>query len=267
MIQCDICRDWLHGECVRVIFLINLTDNWITSSFQVDELQAADIDKYHCPKCEPLCGPSVMQKETNWHRNDPHDPQATHKPLQMGTKLFIEELGRRFFSNSDEVVTRISGKQLTLPYLNQSGFNHPILVLDKEGLSMSLPPSNFDAHTICQAVGPNFVLDVIDVQKQATCKMTIDQFAKSFTDPQDDRVLNCLSFEISNTPLSDILTPPLVARKLCWVNNVWPSSNTLKSPKPQVKNPLLCLQSTVVEFAGRKILHHVKKGVLHRLSH
>ena len=200
----------------------------------MDELQAADIDKYHCPKCEPLCGPSVMQKETNCHRNDPHDPQATHKPLQMGTKLFIEELARRFFSSSDEVVTRISGKQLTLPYLNQSGFNHPILVLDKEGLSMSLPPLNFDCNTICQALGPNFVLDVIDVQKQATCKMTIDQFAQSFTDPQDDRVLNCLSFEISNTPLSEILTPPLVARKLCWVNNVWPSSNTLKSPKPQV---------------------------------
>ena len=175
-----------------------------------------------------------MQKETNCHRNDPHDPQATHKPLQMGTKLFIEELGRRFFSSSDEVVTRISGKQLTLPYLNQSGFNHPILVLDKEGLSMSLPPLNFDCNTICQALGPNFVLDVIDVQKQATCKMTIDQFAQSFTDPHDDRVLNCLSFEISNTPLSEILTPPLVARKLCWVNNVWPSSNTLKSPKPQV---------------------------------
>ena len=78
------------------------------------------------------------------------------------------------------------------------------------------------------------MLDVIDVQKQQTCKMTIDQFAKSFTDGQDDRVLNCLSFEMSETPLSEILVPPLVARKLCWVNNVWPSSNTLKSPRPQV---------------------------------
>ena len=78
------------------------------------------------------------------------------------------------------------------------------------------------------------MLDVIDVQKQQTCKMTIDQFARSFTDGQDDRVLNCLSFEMSGTPLSEILVPPLVARKLCWVNNVWPSSNTLKSPRPQV---------------------------------
>ena len=34
---------------------------------------------------------------------------------------------------------QVSGKQLTLPYLNQSGFNHPILVTDKDGLSMTTP--------------------------------------------------------------------------------------------------------------------------------
>ena len=34
---------------------------------------------------------------------------------------------------------KVSGKQLTLPYLNQSGFNHPILVTDKDGLSMTTP--------------------------------------------------------------------------------------------------------------------------------
>ena len=52
---------------------------------QVDELQASDIDKYHCPKCEPLCGPSIMQKETNWHRNDPHDPQVRVPNRQVET--------------------------------------------------------------------------------------------------------------------------------------------------------------------------------------
>ena len=36
--------------------------------FRLDELQAADIDKYHCPKCTPMCGPSIMKVETNSHR-------------------------------------------------------------------------------------------------------------------------------------------------------------------------------------------------------
>merc|ERR1719495_3048494 len=106
---------------------------------------------------------------------------------------------------------------------------------------MSLPPSNFDCNTICQALGPNFVLDVIDVQKQATCKMTIDQFAQFFTDPHDDRVLNCLSFEISNT---------------------------LKSPKPQVGK--YCIMSKKdsytdfhIDFGGTSVWYHVLTGEKH----
>merc|ERR1719334_1618998 len=95
--------------------------------------------------------------------------------------------------------------------------------------------------------------------------MTLDQFSRSFHDDQDERVLNCLSLEISNTPLSEILTPPLVARKLCWVNNVWPSSNTLKSPKPQVGK--YCIMSKKdsytdfhIDFGGTSVWYHVLSG-------
>ena len=35
MIQCDICRDWLHGECVRVTFL-QLDPNHESSFVLVD---------------------------------------------------------------------------------------------------------------------------------------------------------------------------------------------------------------------------------------
>jgi hypothetical protein len=59
--------------------------------------------------------------------------------FQVGTKLFVEELGKRFFSPADDVMMKVSGRQLTLPYLNQSGFNHPILVTDRDGLSMTVP--------------------------------------------------------------------------------------------------------------------------------
>jgi hypothetical protein len=61
----------------------------------------------------------------------------------VGTKLFVEELGKRFFSPADDVMMKVSGRQLTLPYLNQSGFNHPILVTDRDGLSMTVPQVRF----------------------------------------------------------------------------------------------------------------------------
>ena len=187
MIQCDICRDWLHGDCVRL-----------------DELQAHDVDKYHCPKCTPLCGPSIMKTETNWHRHDRTDPHATYKPLQVGTMMFVEELSKRFFSNSDDITMKVSGKQLTLPYLNQTGFNQPILVADKEGLGITVPPPGYGVHDVSQAMGQDHLLDIIDGLRQKTCQMTIDQFSQNFTDPESDRVLNCLSLEITDSAISEV---------------------------------------------------------------
>lgn len=42
MIQCDRCDNWFHGNCV-----------------DVREYQALDIDKYHCPRCQDIFGPSI----------------------------------------------------------------------------------------------------------------------------------------------------------------------------------------------------------------
>ena len=85
---------------------------------------------------------------------------------------------------------------------------------------MTIPQPSYNVHTICQALGPDHVLDVIDGRKQKTCQMTIDQFATSFSTPKYDfskqnilnyikcysseRVLNCLSLEVSSTPLADV---------------------------------------------------------------
>ena len=91
-----------------------------------------------------------MKTETNWHRHDRTDPHATYKPLQVGTKMFVEELSKRLFSSSDDVMMKVSGKQLTLPYLNQSGFNSPILVTDKEGLGITVPGPSWGG-----ALGPH----------------------------------------------------------------------------------------------------------------
>jgi hypothetical protein len=44
MIQCDACKDWFHSSCCN---------------FQ--EHLAIEIDKYHCPKCAPLFGPSICK--------------------------------------------------------------------------------------------------------------------------------------------------------------------------------------------------------------
>ena len=57
MIQCDICREKIKQNKNRPINILKI---------QVDELQAADIDKYHCPACVPLGGPSILKMETKY---------------------------------------------------------------------------------------------------------------------------------------------------------------------------------------------------------
>ena len=98
--------------------------------------------------------------------------------------MFVEELSQRMFSSSDDIMMTVSGKQLTLPYLNQTGFNNPILVTDKDGLGLTVPGSNYGVESVAKALGQDYVLDIIDCHRQKTCQMTIDQFSQNFNDPE-----------------------------------------------------------------------------------
>ena len=147
------------------------------------------------------------------------------------------------------------------PYLNQSGFTHPIVVTDKEGLGTTAPPPHLNISTVVDALGPDHVLDIIDVMRQKTCQMTAEQFEHHFYYPKSEKILNCLSLEATSTTLSEAITPPLVARKLCWMNNVWPSSNTLTHHKPQVqKHCIMSMKDSFtdfhIDFKGTSVWYH-----------
>ena len=70
-IECDICHIWYHARCVKLGKIAVLT-----------------IDKYHCPKCEPLCGPSISRPRTNDHRHNHTEDNADDKPTQVGNVYF-----------------------------------------------------------------------------------------------------------------------------------------------------------------------------------
>lgn len=48
-------------------------------------------------------------------------------------------------------------------------------------------------------VGGSKVIDVIDVARQADCKMKLSEFIKYFTAPLRPKVLNLISLEFSDT--------------------------------------------------------------------
>ena len=57
--------------------------------------------------------------------------------------------------SADDVVVKLSGGQLTMDYLEDGGFNEPLLVLKKEGLGLSVPPPTFYISDVENYVGKN----------------------------------------------------------------------------------------------------------------
>lgn len=52
-------------------------------------------------------------------------------------------------------MVKLSGNQLTLDYLEENGFNEPILIQKKEGLGMTMPAPTFYVSDVENYVGKN----------------------------------------------------------------------------------------------------------------
>ncbi|XP_054400585.1 histone lysine demethylase PHF8 isoform X5 [Pongo pygmaeus] len=243
MIECDMCQDWFHGSCVGV-----------------EEEKAADIDLYHCPNCEVLHGPSIMKKRRGSSKG--HD---THKgkPVKTGSPMFIRELRSRTFDSSDEVILKPTGNQLTVEFLEENSFSVPILVLKKDGLGMTLPSPSFTVRDVEHYVGSDKEIDVIDVTRQADCKMKLGDFVKYYYSGKREKVLNVISLEFSDTRLSNLVETPKIVRKLSWVENLWPEECVFERPNVQ-KYCLMSVRDSYtdfhIDFGGTSVWYHVLKG-------
>ncbi|XP_077386773.1 lysine-specific demethylase phf2 isoform X8 [Festucalex cinctus] len=123
-----------------------------SSCVGVDEDDAPDIDIYHCPNCEKTHGKSTLKRKKHWNNQDTW--QSTDiQAVQNGSQVFIKELRSRTFPSSDDIVVKLSGNQLTMDYLEDNGFEEPILIQKKDGLGMSMPPSSFYISDVENYVG------------------------------------------------------------------------------------------------------------------
>ncbi|XP_054978143.1 histone lysine demethylase PHF8 isoform X1 [Sorex araneus] len=243
MIECDMCQDWFHGSCVGV-----------------EEEKAADIDLYHCPNCEVLHGPSIMKKRRVTSKG--HDAHKG-KVVKTGSPTFIRELRSRNFDSSDEVILKPTGSQLTVEFLEENSFSVPILVLKKDGLGMTLPSPSFTVRDVEHYVGSDKEIDVIDVTRQADCKMKLGDFVKYYYSGKREKILNVISLEFSDTRLSNLVETPKIVRKLSWVENLWPEDCVFERPNVQ-KYCLMSVRDSYtdfhIDFGGTSVWYHVLKG-------
>ncbi|XP_049623161.1 histone lysine demethylase PHF8 [Suncus etruscus] len=243
MIECDTCQDWFHGSCVGV-----------------EEEKAADIDLYHCPNCEVLHGPSIMKKRRVTSKG--HDSHKG-KVVKTGSTTFIRELRSRNFDSSDEVILKPTGSQLTVEFLEENSFSVPILILKKDGLGMTLPSPSFTVRDVEHYVGSDKEIDVIDVTRQADCKMKLGDFVKYYYSGKREKILNVISLEFSDTRLSNLVETPKIVRKLSWVENLWPEDCVFERPNVQ-KYCLMSVRDSYtdfhIDFGGTSVWYHVLKG-------
>lgn len=249
-IQCDFCKEWFHGICVRI-----------------EEFEAEEIEKFYCPQCVPLMGESVAKQITNNHRHNKCELNANHKPTQSGTVRFIDNLKTHTFieaKNNETVIKKMRGQQMAIKELIINGFEIPILVECKDGLELLVPSSeSFGFDSILKFVSAEYLLDVIDVKRQLNIKMKTKDFVHHFKTPSNERenVYNCISLEVSHSSLSDFVRAPSIVNKLSWVESYWPKVDT----RPAVsKYCLISMQNSFtdfhIDFGGTSVWYHVLKG-------
>uniref|UniRef100_A0A8C1KBL8 Lysine-specific demethylase PHF2 n=1 Tax=Cyprinus carpio TaxID=7962 RepID=A0A8C1KBL8_CYPCA len=247
MIECDACKDWFHGSCVGV-----------------DEDEAPDIDIYHCPNCEKTHGKSTLKKKKSWNKHDTGQ-SGDVRPVQNGSQVFIKELRSRTFPSSEDVVVKLSGSQMTLDYLEENGFNEPILIQKKDGLGMAMPAPTFYVSDVENYVVWKYIfLSRMYVKYVYTqSKMKLKEFVDFYYSTNRKKVLNVTNLEFSDTRMANFVESPQIVRTLSWVENYWPDDALLGKPKVS-KYCLICVKDSYTDFhiecGGASVWYHVLKG-------
>ncbi|XP_055635307.1 jmjC domain-containing histone demethylation protein 1 isoform X2 [Toxorhynchites rutilus septentrionalis] len=185
-----------------------------------------------------------------------------------------EKLESSRFAQSG-MVREMKGSDLSVGFLQQYGFNIPLLFKEKTGLGLQVPSSNFTVNDVRMCVGSRRILDVMDVNTQKNVEMTMKDWEKYYEDPNKKKLLNVISLEFSHTKLENYVQSPNIVRQIDWVDVVWPkqlkesqveSTNVLNEmmyPKVQkyclmsVKN---CFTDFHVDFGGTSVWYHILKG-------
>ncbi|XP_061687376.1 lysine-specific demethylase phf2 isoform X2 [Syngnathoides biaculeatus] len=185
----------------------------------------------------------------------------SHHPCRrsIARSLLLE----KYNLGADDIVVKLNGNQLTMDYLEENGFDEPILVQKKDGLGMSMPPPTFFISDVENYIGPDVSVDVVDVTRQTDSKMRLREFVDYYYSTNRKKVLNVINLEFSDSRMNSIVESPQIVQSLSWVENYWPEDALLGKPKV-TKYCLICVKDSYTDFhiecGGASVWYHVLKG-------
>jgi hypothetical protein len=190
-----------------------------------DEIPMFSVqEKLNCPRFSECKLVKNMQGQGNWNFDLIRHAAPPNESINRNVFRFLS-------------LHRFLCSEISLQYFQDSQFECPILVTNKDGLIMQMPdPNTFTVRDVERQVGSRRLVDVMDVNTQKNFEMTLKQWTEYFTASTRDRLLNVISLEFSHTCLADYVEPPFVIKQLDWVNCIWPQY--LKSQQIESTNSI-----------------------------
>ncbi|EME81126.1 uncharacterized protein MYCFIDRAFT_104451, partial [Pseudocercospora fijiensis CIRAD86] len=128
-------------------------------------------------------------------------------------------------------------------------------------------PEDLTVRQVCNLVGPETPLDVIDVKTQNSgAKWTLGRWADYYEEQNDDKpIQNVISLEVSQSKLGRMLRRPKIVRDIDLQDEVWPQEEKDKGKWPKVQ--YYCLMSAAdsytdfhIDFGGSSVYYHILRG-------
>jgi F-box/leucine-rich repeat protein 10/11 len=128
-------------------------------------------------------------------------------------------------------------------------------------------PEGLTVRQVCNIVGGDTPLDVIDVKTQNSgSKWNLKKWADYYEEESDDKqIRNVISLEVSQTKLGRLLRRPKVVRDIDLQDEVWPQEEKDKGKFPKVQ--FYCLMSIAdsytdfhIDFGGSSVYYHILRG-------
>ncbi|GAB7344544.1 hypothetical protein MBLNU457_2370t2 [Dothideomycetes sp. NU457] len=123
-------------------------------------------------------------------------------------------------------------------------------------------PRDLTVRMVCDLVGPDYPLEVIDVKEQGTSGIwNLAKWADYYEQDGEKEIHNVISLEVSETKLGRMLRRPDVVRQIDLQDNVWPKDEPAKSVA------FYCLMSAAdsytdfhIDFGGSSVYYHILRG-------
>ncbi|TKA43348.1 hypothetical protein B0A54_05830 [Friedmanniomyces endolithicus] len=186
-------------------------------------------------------------------------------PAEWNPRPWNEQ--RRTAQEDEDVVMSASSEDASMTDLRPDEFEYDTVLDDGQDRLDMVMPEGLTVRDVCNLVGADTPLDVIDVKTQNSgAKMNLGRWADYYEQTGDDKpIRNVISLEVSQSKLGRLLRRPKVVRDIDLQDSVWPQEEKDKGKWPKVQ--YYCLMSVAdsytdfhIDFGGSSVYYHILKG-------